>query len=61
MNGARIPLVWREHYVAVLLAADQPVTGGLEGKGFEVLVFPKSEADWPGSFARLAAALGRSS
>jgi hypothetical protein len=61
LNGARIPLVYREHYVAVLLAADPPVAGGLEGKGFEVLVFPKSEADWPTSFDRLATALGRTS
>jgi hypothetical protein len=59
LNGARIPLVWREHYVAVLLAADPPVSGGLEGKGFDVLVFTKSEADWPSTFVRLATALGR--
>jgi hypothetical protein len=62
VNDSRIPLVWREHYVAALFEGDATaVTIALEGKGFEVLVFAKSEADWPTNFTRLAAALGRTS
>jgi hypothetical protein len=62
LNESRIPLVWREHYVAALLDEEvATMKSALEGRGFEVLVFATPEAEWPTSFTRLAAALGRAS
>jgi hypothetical protein len=62
LNDALIPLVWREHYVVALFEGDaNSMTGFLEGKGFELLVFGRSESDWSATFTRLAAALGRTS
>jgi len=61
-GDAQIPLVWRSHYVIVLLdEAHTPLTSQLEDKGFEVIVFGSAEAAWEESFARLAKALGRAS
>jgi hypothetical protein len=60
LNDIRIPLVWREHYVAAVFDGNPTsVLDELEGKGFEVVVFADSEADWPNTFPRLAQALGR--
>jgi hypothetical protein len=62
LNDIRIPLVWREHYVAAILDGNaSAVANALETKGFEVVEFAESEADWPTAFARLTAALGRTS
>ncbi len=61
VGDVRVPLVWRGHYVAVLL--DGPlgdVTRQLEDKGFEVIVLG-DESSWAASLDRLARALGRSS
>jgi hypothetical protein len=60
LNDVRIPLVWREHYVAAVFDGEaNTVVNDLEGKGFEVIVFANSEAEWPKTFPRLATALGR--
>ena len=61
LGDSRFPLVWREHYVVAVFDGAATAPGALEGKGFEVLDFGSSEADWPAAFTRLAAALGRAS
>jgi hypothetical protein len=63
---ARLPLVWRTHYVAVLLDDAMPQhLDRLADRGFEVITFPAvPSADplvaWDEPFRRLATALGRS-
>jgi superfamily II DNA/RNA helicase len=58
----RVPLVWRTHYVAATVGEVPPeLTRALSDKGFEVLAFGHSNADWPDAFNRLAVALGRTS
>jgi hypothetical protein len=61
LNESRIPLVWREHYVAALFEDAAAAKSALEDRGFQVLLFETSEAGWSTSFTRLAAALGRAS
>ncbi|HQP36941.1 MAG TPA: DUF1998 domain-containing protein, partial [Polyangiaceae bacterium] len=62
IEGTAMPLVWRQHYLAAAIEALPPeVTARLEDKGFEVVVFEKTESNWAESFARLSAALGRAS
>jgi hypothetical protein len=60
-----LPLVWRAHYVAAVLAeATTRRLDHLADRGFEVIAFPAAESDdladaWAEPFRRLAAALGR--
>ncbi|MCU0690472.1 MAG: hypothetical protein MUF54_03640 [Polyangiaceae bacterium] len=62
MDGHNLPLVWRDHYLAAAFSGiPEEIRGRLEDKGFEVIVFETAEASWNEPFARLAAALGRSS
>jgi hypothetical protein len=62
VSDSSIPLVWREHYVAAVFdGGAAAAVNTLESKGFEVVVFSQTEAAWPSSFDRLAAALGRKS
>ena len=62
LGDVKLPLVWRGHYVAVLFdAAPVDITGQLEDKGFEVIVFGTDEATWPASLDSLSRALGRAS
>jgi superfamily II DNA/RNA helicase len=62
---ARLPLVWRAHYVAALLDDESPQRlARLADLGFEVIAFPAVPigdlaAEWAGPFGRLATALGR--
>ena len=57
-----MPLVWRGHYVAVLLGGSLvEVTNQLEDKGFEVIAFAGDDDAWAASLERLTRALGRSS
>ncbi len=53
--------VWRKHYVAAVIdEADRPALQALSDLGFDVIQF-EDPAGWNAAFARLAAALGRSS
>lgn len=63
VGEVQVPLVWRGHYVAVLLldGALAEVTSQLEDKGFEVIAFDGDESAWAASLERLTRALGRSS
>lgn len=62
VGDAKVPLVWRTHYVAALLdGSAAAVTEALENKGFEVVVFEGDDAAWTASLERLARALGRTS
>jgi hypothetical protein len=55
-----LPLVWREHYVAAVLAAlDSTVASALANKGFEIVVLG-APPSWSESTAALARLLGRS-
>ncbi len=55
-----LPLVWRAHYVAVVLGeAPTDLVGSLEDKGFEVIAFGSAEGAWPEAFDRLSTLLGR--
>jgi hypothetical protein len=59
-GGAAVPLVWRDHYVAVSLNSSAPdVANDLEDRGFVLISFPTDEGAWDGSFAQLTSALGR--
>jgi hypothetical protein len=56
----QVPLVWRAHYVAALIGRpSEAVRLDLDRKGFDVVCFEPSGSDWPDTFRRLAAALGR--
>lgn len=62
VGGVGVPLVWRGHYVAVLLdGALAEITGQLEDKRFEVIAFDGDESACATSLERLTRALGRSS
>jgi hypothetical protein len=59
-DGGEIALVWRDYYVAASLgelpgAAHET----LRGRGFDLVVFPESEAEWPAAFERLSTFLHR--
>lgn len=59
VGSAAVPLVWRRHYVAVLL--DEPAADTaalLDDLGFEVIRFG-ARSTWNSTFDRLAAVLGR--
>ncbi len=59
--GRELSLIWRRHYVAVVLGAVGPdLLTRLENLGFEVIRFAGA-AGRDASFGRLAAALGRTS
>jgi hypothetical protein len=59
-GDVRLPLVWREHYVAVVRDANEGAArASLEEQGFEVIAFDGPESGWASLFARLAASLGR--
>jgi len=61
-GDAKVRLIWRSHYVAVLLEASAASEGSqLEDKGFEVITLGSDPASWPASLDRLARALGRTS
>lgn len=59
-GGIPVPLVWRSHYVAALLAEQAAASDALENKGFEVVLFP-AEGEWREPFARLLGLLGGAS
>jgi hypothetical protein len=61
MNGnARLPLVWREHYVvAVIGPTDASAVSRLEDHGFSVVHFEPAEETWAEPLQQLAKALGR--
>jgi len=59
VGGHRIPLVWRDHYVAALLDPSIEIRTKLEDKGFEVLILGRDETAWPERTAALAKLLGR--
>jgi superfamily II DNA/RNA helicase len=56
----RIPLVWRDHYVAALLEPNAEISAKLEDRGFEVLVLGGDSTAWLESAPALAKLLGRS-
>jgi hypothetical protein len=60
--GVQLPLVWRQHYVAAVLGEISPQAAtALEDRGFVVTMFSDdNDHSWGDGFARLAAALGRS-
>lgn len=59
-GGTEFRLVWRDHYVAVVLGdADQKAMSRLLDKGFEVIVFPPNESAWEAPLSQLTKALGR--
>jgi hypothetical protein len=59
--GAKVPLVWTQHYVAVSLGdlSTEAITA-LENLGFDVITFGANTADWSSKFDELAKALGAS-
>jgi hypothetical protein len=61
LDGISVPLVWRKHYVAALLAADMDLRARLQSKGFETVVLGSDEVAWAESVAKLASLLGTSS
>lgn len=59
IDGHRIPLVWRDHYVAALFDPSIEMRTELEDKGFELLVLGRDETAWPERTAALAKLLRR--
>ncbi|WP_433704187.1 DEAD/DEAH box helicase [Paraburkholderia sacchari] len=59
VNEQSVALVWRDHYVAALLANDSSLSAKLEDKGFEVVMLGESETGWSGPTALLSTLLGR--
>ena len=61
LGDTEVPMVWRSHYVAALLAepASDAIIGALEDKGFAVFVFGSSAEEWSVVFSELETALGR--
>jgi hypothetical protein len=58
-NGAILPLVWRDHYVAAALGAPDPALASrLANLGFELVPFDEAATSWDDSFARLSKAFG---
>jgi hypothetical protein len=53
-----VPLVWRHHYVAVLLDGSDADLHELDALGFEVIAF-RDRDGWDAAFRRLARAVGR--
>jgi hypothetical protein len=60
VDGLRIPIVWRDHYVAALLDDDNDVKAKLENRGFSVVMLGRDEATWPDHANTLTRLLGRS-
>jgi hypothetical protein len=59
VGSISVPLVWRRHYVAVLVAeAEANIAAQLDDLGFEVIRFGE-RSTWNSTFDRLAAVLGR--
>jgi hypothetical protein len=59
VGGAKVPLVWRRHYVVAIHDHASPdVIAWLDDLGFEVIRFEARSA-WPGAFERLLSLLGR--
>jgi hypothetical protein len=59
IDGMRIPLVWRSHYVAAMFDDDASTAAKLDDKGFKVLVLGRDAAAWPDRSKDLAELLGR--
>lgn len=59
VNEQSVALVWRNHYVAALLASDSALSAKLEDKGFEVVVLGESETGWGEPTMLLSTLLGR--
>jgi hypothetical protein len=60
IDAQRVPLVWRDHYVAALFDEDEALARKLESKGFEVIVLGKDEVAWSERSAQLSKLLGKS-
>lgn len=60
IDSQRVPLVWRDHYVAALFDEDASLSRKLQIKGFEVIVLGLDEAAWRERSAQLSKLLGRS-
>ncbi|MCM2316938.1 MAG: DUF1998 domain-containing protein, partial [Thermoanaerobaculia bacterium] len=60
IDAQRIPLVWRDHYVAALFDDDPALATKLESKGFDVIVLGRDEAVWGERSSELVKLLGRS-
>ena len=60
VGDARLPLVWRAHYVAAVLdEAPSSIASQLEDRGFELIALGSDETTWAESFGRLSKSLGR--
>jgi hypothetical protein len=59
IEGVRVPLVWRDHYVAALPVADLAIGAPLEDLGFAVVLLGPAAESWPDATARVLALLGR--
>jgi hypothetical protein len=59
IEGTRIPLVWRSHYVAAMLDDDPSTTAKLDDKGFKVVILGRDAAAWPDRSRDVAKLLGR--
>jgi hypothetical protein len=59
VNEQPVALVWRNHYVAALLADNSSLSAKLEDKGFEVVVLGESETGWGEPTMLLSTLLGR--
>lgn len=59
-NGAELPLIWREHYVAASLGpGSKALSDRLSDLGIDLVVFDDNESAWAEPFSKLARALGR--
>jgi hypothetical protein len=59
VDGSRIHLVWRSHYVAAMLDFDASAAAKLDDKGFKVFVLGRDQTAWPDHASELARLLGR--
>ena len=61
LEGREFPLVWRSHYVVVLLETiPSEIMKQLDDKGFSVIEFKPGRSNWDTAFSELANALGGS-
>ena len=59
IDGKTVALVWRDHYVAALVANNSALSAKLEDKGFDVVVLGEIDAVWGEPTSALAKLLGR--
>lgn len=59
VNEQSVALVWRNHYVAALLANDSALSAKLKDKGLEVVVLGETETGWGEPTMLLSTLLGR--